>query len=82
MSEPTTNNIETRVKEIISKQFGMKPEEVTLEKLFSEFSADSLDQLELVMEFEDEFDMTISDEDLEKIKTVGDIIKYIEENKT
>ncbi|MCF6157781.1 MAG: acyl carrier protein [wastewater metagenome] len=74
--------IEDKVKEIITKQMGVKPEQVTKETSFiNDLGADSLDTVELIMEFEDAFDMNIPDEDAEKIRTVGDAIKYIEEHK-
>ncbi len=73
--------IEERVKEIIIKQVGVNKEKVTYETSFvNDLGADSLDTVELVMEFEDAFDMNIPDEDAEKIQTVGDAIKYIKEH--
>ncbi len=73
--------IEERVKEIIIKQVGVNNEQVTNETSFvNDLGADSLDTVELVMEFEDAFDMNIPDEDAEKIQTVGDAIKYIKEH--
>jgi acyl carrier protein len=74
--------IEEKVKEIITKQMGVKSEQITRETSFiNDLGADSLDTVELIMEFEDAFDMNIPDEDAEKIRTVGDAIKYIEEHK-
>ena len=74
--------IEDKVKEIINKQMGVKPDQITSETSFiNDLGADSLDTVELVMEFEDAFDMNIPDEDAEKIRTVGDAVKYIEEHK-
>lgn len=73
---------EEKVKEIITKQMGVKPEQITRETSFiNDLGADSLDTVELIMEFEDAFDMNIPDEDAEKIRTVGDAVKYIEEHK-
>ncbi len=73
--------IEERVKEIIIKQVGGNKEQVTNETSFvNDLGADSLDTVELVMEFEDAFDMNIPDEDAEKIQTVGDAVKYIKEH--
>lgn len=73
--------IEQRVKEIIVEQLGVKPEQVTPEaKFIEDLSADSLDTVELVMALEEEFGNEIPDEDAEKLQSVGDVIKYIEEN--
>jgi acyl carrier protein len=70
--------IEKRVVEIISEQMGADKAEITRETSFiNDLSADSLDTVELVMEFEDEFDMSIPDEEAEKIQTVGAAIDYI-----
>jgi len=75
-------SVEERVIEIVSNQLGVPKEEVTRASSFvDDLKADSLDVVELVMEFEDAFDVTIPDEDYEKIKTVGDAITYIEERK-
>ena len=69
-----------RVKSIIAEQLGVKQEEVTPEASFiDDLGADSLDTVELVMALEEEFGVEIPDEDAEKIITVGDAIKYIEE---
>ncbi len=74
-------SIEERLKEIIIKQFGEGEKTVTLETSFvNDLEADSLDIVELVMELEDEFDVSIPDEDAEKIQTVGDAEKYIKEH--
>lgn len=73
--------IEARVKEIICEQLGVEEEEVTLNaKFIEDLGADSLDTVELVMAFEEEFDIQIPDEDAEKIVTVGDAIQYIKDN--
>jgi len=70
--------IEGRVIEIISEQMGAEKSEITRETSFiNDLNADSLDTVELVMEFEDEFDMSIPDEEAEKIQTVGAAIDYI-----
>lgn len=67
-----------RVTKIIVDRLGVDEADVTLEASFKEdLGADSLDVVELVMELEDEFDMEISDEDAEKIATVGDAVIYI-----
>jgi acyl carrier protein len=69
-----------KVKSIISEQLGVKPEEVTPQASFIEdLGADSLDTVELVMALEEEFGIEIPDEDAEKMTTVGDAVKYIEE---
>jgi len=70
--------IENKVIEIISEQMGVEKSEITRETSFiNDLNADSLDTVELVMEFEDEFDMSIPDEEAEKIQTVGAAIDYI-----
>ena len=74
-------NIEERVIEIVCEQMGASRDKITQETSFiQDLGADSLDTVELVMEFEDEFDLNIPDEDAEKIQTVGDAIKYIQEH--
>ncbi|MBI2606919.1 MAG: acyl carrier protein [Deltaproteobacteria bacterium] len=71
-------NVEERVRNIICDQLAVEPEKVTLTASFiDDLGADSLDIVELVMTMEEEFDMDIPDEDAEKMKTVGDVIKYI-----
>ena len=68
-----------RVTKVIVDRLGVDESEVKLEASFREdLGADSLDVVELVMELEDEFDMEISDDDAEKITTVGDTVSYIE----
>jgi len=72
--------VEDKVVGIVSEQLGVPKEEVTRESSFvDDLKADSLDVVELVMEFEDEFEITIPDDDYDKIRTVGDAINYIEE---
>ena len=70
--------IEKKVIDIISEQMGTDKSEITRDTSFiNDLNADSLDTVELVMEFEDEFDMSIPDEEAEKIQTVGAAIDYI-----
>jgi acyl carrier protein len=70
--------IETKVKKIVAEQMGVSESEITRETSFvNDLNADSLDTVELVMEFEDEFEMSIPDEEAEKIQTVGMAIDYI-----
>ena len=76
-----TKKIEERVIEIVCEQMGASRDKISQETSFiQDLGADSLDTVELVMEFEDEFDLNIPDEDAEKIQTVGDAIKYISEH--
>jgi acyl carrier protein len=71
-----------RVTKIVVDRLGVDESQVTLEASFKDdLGADSLDVVELVMELEDEFDMEISDEDAEKISTVGDAVNYINSKK-
>lgn len=75
-------SIEEQVIDIIVEQLGVDRKEVTPEKSFVEdLNADSLDQTELIMMFEEKLDLEISEEEAAKIKTVGDIIRYIEQRK-
>jgi acyl carrier protein len=74
----TNPSIEERVIKIVCDQMGQTPEKITRETSFiNDLGADSLDTVELVMEFEDEFEISIPDEDAEKIQTVGNAIEYI-----
>jgi acyl carrier protein len=74
-------NTEARVREIIVNELGVEAEKVTPEASFVEdLGADSLDTVELVMAFEEEFGMEIPDEHAEQLQTVGDAIKYIEDH--
>ncbi len=73
-------SIEEKVKDIIVEQLGVNPEQVTPQASFIEdLGADSLDTVELVMAFEEEFSVEVPDDDAEKLQTVGDVVKYIEE---
>lgn len=67
-----------KVKGLISEQLGVDESEMTKDTSFEELNADSLDIVELVMAIEEEFKLEISDEEVEKIKTVGDVVRYIE----
>lgn len=68
-----------KVKEILCDQLGIDEDEITLEtNLIEDLGADSLDLVDFVMSLEEEFDKEIPDEDIEKIKTVGDVVSYIE----
>ena len=72
--------IDQRVKDIIVEQLGVKPDQVTPEaKFIEDLGADSLDTVELVMALEEEFGIEVPDEQPEKLQSVGDVIKYIEE---
>ncbi|HOA46088.1 MAG: acyl carrier protein [Paludibacteraceae bacterium] len=76
------SEVAEKVKSIIVEKLGVEASEVTLEASFTgDLGADSLDTVELIMEFEKEFDIQISEDLAEKILTVGDAIKYIEEAK-
>ena len=76
MSDKT---IEEKVKDIIVEQLGVNPEQVTPTASFiDDLGADSLDTVELVMAFEEEFSVEVPDEDAEKLQTGGDVVKYIE----
>ena len=69
-----------KVQEVIAEKLSVEPAEVTLDKTFNDLGADSLDTVELILEFEKAFGVSIPDEDAEKISTVGDAVKYIEEH--
>lgn len=72
--------IAEKVRNIIAEQLGVKPEEVTPEaKFIDDLGADSLDTVELVMALEEEFGIEIPDEEAEKLVTVGDATRYVEE---
>jgi len=74
------DSAEDKVKEIIINELGVDPEKVTNDASFVEdLGADSLDTVELVMAFEEEFEIDIPDEDAEQMQTVGDAVKYMEE---
>lgn len=71
-------NLEERVKNLVVTQLGVDAEKVDKSSSFiDDLGADSLDTVELVMAFEEEFDMEISDDDAQKMKTVNDVIEYL-----
>ena len=71
-----------KLKNIVVDQLGVNEENVTMEATFvDDLAADSLDIVELIMNIEEEFDLEIPDNDTEKIVTIGDVVKYIEEHK-
>lgn len=73
-------DIQAKVKEIIMDKLGVEESQITPEASFiNDLGADSLDIVELVMAFEQAFNISIPDEDSEKIQTVGDVYKYLEE---
>ena len=73
-------SLQEKVRSIIAEQLGVKPEQVTPQASFiDDLGADSLDTVELVMALEEEFGVEIPDEEAEKLLTVGDAMKYIEE---
>jgi len=74
----TEAEVETKVIEIVAEQMGVEKAEITRDTSFAaDLNADSLDTVELVMEFEDEFETSIPDDQAEKIQTVGNAISYI-----
>ena len=74
------DNVEEKVKDIIVEELGVEREKLTESASFMEdLGADSLDTVELVMAFEKEFDIDIPDEEAEKLRTVGDALKYLHE---
>ena len=74
------SGIAEKIKSVIAEQLGVKPEEVTDQaKFVDDLGADSLDTVELVMALEEEYGVEIPDEDAEKLTTVGEAVKYIEE---
>jgi len=80
MADMTKEELFERVKEVIVEQLGVDPEKVVPEARFREdLEADSLDQVELIMEFEDVFGGEISDEEAQQIRTVGSAVDYLQE---
>lgn len=77
------SDLSAKVKSIIVEKLGVDESDITDDASFTnDLGADSLDTVELIMEFEKEFDVTIPDEDAEKIATVGDAVNYLEESKS
>ncbi len=82
MASETTVDVLARVRKMIAEQLGVEESEVVPEASFQEdLSADSLDQVELIMSLEEEFGIEISDEEAEQIKTVQDAVSYIEKHR-
>jgi acyl carrier protein len=78
---PTREEILDKVREIVGEQMGVDKGEINMETSFvNDLNADSLDTVELVMELEDEFDMSIPDEEAEKLQTVGSAVEFIEKH--
>ncbi|CEO88466.1 MAG TPA: acyl carrier protein [Syntrophaceticus sp.] len=77
MSGLNGHGIFEKVKSIITEQLGVEGEEIAATTSFEELNADSLDIVELIMAFEEEFDLEIPDEEAEKIQTVGEVVDYI-----
>ncbi len=78
---PELAEIESKVKKIVAEQMGVAEEEIHRETSFvNDLNADSLDTVELVMEFEEKFELNIPDEEAEKIQTVGQAIDYIKQH--
>jgi acyl carrier protein len=74
----TNEEIKDKIVKIVSEQMGVEKSEITMETSFvNDLNADSLDTVELVMEFEDEFELSIPDEEAEKIQTVGQAVEHI-----
>ena len=70
-----------KIREILCEQFELDEDRVTMDSnLISDLGADSLDVIDLAMSIEDEFDIEVPDDEIEKIKTVGDIVKFVEEH--
>ncbi|MDD3428556.1 MAG: acyl carrier protein [Oscillospiraceae bacterium] len=70
-----------RIKEILCEQLDLEEDKITMESdIIEDFEADSLDIVDLIMSIEEEFNVEVPDEDIENFKTVGDVVRYIEEN--
>lgn len=74
-------NTQEKVKDIIVEQLGVNPDQVTTDaKFIEDLGADSLDTVELVMAFEEEFGIEVPDEEAEKLQSVGDVVSYVDAN--
>ncbi|HIY10370.1 MAG TPA: acyl carrier protein [Candidatus Anaerofilum excrementigallinarum] len=70
-----------RIREMLAEQLEIEPEKITMESdILEDFEADSLDVVDMVMSLEDEFGIEIPDEQVENLRTVGDVVRYVEEN--
>ena len=70
-----------RIRELLTEQLDIEEEKITMESdILEDFEADSLDVVDMVMSLEDEFGVEVPDEAVEGLKTVGDVVRYIEEN--
>ena len=70
-----------KIRKILCEQFELEEDRVTMESnLIGDLGADSLDVIDLAMSIEDEFDIEVPDEEIEKIKTVGDIVRFVEDH--
>ena len=71
-----------RIREMLAEQLEIEPEKITMESdILEDFEADSLDVVDMVMSLEDEFGIEIPDEQVENLRTVGDVVRYVEENR-
>ena len=68
-----------KIKDILSEQLGISQDDLTMDSAIEDLGVDSLDLVEIIMALESEYDIDISDDDVEKIKTVGDIVNYIKD---
>jgi len=66
-----------KIREIIADKLGVSEDEVTMDTTFEDLGADSLDIVELIMAIEEEYDITVADDEAEKAKSVGDVVNYI-----
>ena len=70
-----------KIKEILAEQLGEKADDMTMDtQIADDLNADSLDVVELLMSIEDEFEVEIPDEEIENLKTIGDVVEYIQNN--